>query len=178
MVNSRPPLGWDVALARLALGGMFLFTGWMKFGDWQNFAFAIKGFKLLPPEVIPWVAYYVPYAELLVGALLVLGLLSRAAALVGFAMLLGFIGAMGSVLWRGLDVECGCFGDYFGDTKITWLSIARNVIFLGLAAPVLVRGPGILCLDGLIRTVWGPRRATVRPRPRGGAEGSGNQASS
>jgi hypothetical protein len=54
-----------------------------------------------------------------------------------------------SVIARGLEVDCQCFGEYFG-ARVGWSSIARNVVFMAIAAPVFARGAGMLAIDTAI----------------------------
>ena len=64
----------------------------------------------LPPRVPNLLAVTLPWIELLAGLLLVAGAWRREAALVCGLLLLTFILAVGSTLWRGIDIQnCGCF---------------------------------------------------------------------
>jgi len=139
--------GWDLLLTRLVLGGLFVFAGVMKAQDVQSFAEAVDAFRIVPAAWAPWLAFLIPWVEMVSGAILILGLMSRASALVIFVMLLGFIGGMLSVMIRDVDVDCSCFGDYFGDSKVGWPTVVRNLVFLGLAAPLVVRGGGLFAID-------------------------------
>ena len=95
------------------------------------------------------------WVEAVCAVALLLGFWTRAAAMVLFALLVGFAGAMISVIARDMEIDCQCFGklDFFGDGSVTWKSILRNVIFLAVAAPVMVRGAGCLSID-----TWWSRR--------------------
>jgi uncharacterized membrane protein YphA (DoxX/SURF4 family) len=64
----------------------------------------------LPPLVANLVAVTLPWVELLVGLSLITGLWRREAAFVVALLLLVFVLAVGSTLWRGIDIQnCGCF---------------------------------------------------------------------
>jgi uncharacterized membrane protein YphA (DoxX/SURF4 family) len=64
----------------------------------------------LAPVVPNLLAVTLPWIELLAGLLLLLGVWRREAALLCALMLLAFILAVGSALWRGIDLQnCGCF---------------------------------------------------------------------
>jgi putative oxidoreductase len=163
VTEPRRPLlpGWDLAFTRLVLAGIFLFAAYGKLQGVDDFARAIASFKIIADHrVIEWLAYITPWIEVVCGVALVLGFWARAAALVLFLMLLGFAAAMVSVIVRGLDVDCQCFGEYFGAGKVGWMSIARNVVFLAVAAPVMARGAGMLAID----TAFAKHRA---PKPEG-----------
>ena len=42
------PLGWLVLGARIIVAGLFIFAGYIKLSDPQQFAFSVNAFKLLP----------------------------------------------------------------------------------------------------------------------------------
>jgi len=65
---------------------------------------------MLPISVANALGLILPFAEVAIGALLILGSLTRAmAALGGFTMVI-FIIAISQAWARGLNIDCGCFG--------------------------------------------------------------------
>src|SRR4029079_10722390 len=66
--------------------------------------------RLLPYDLTHVVGYGLPLLEILVGVLLVLGLFTRPAAVVGGVLMVVFIAGIVSVWVRGLSIDCGCFG--------------------------------------------------------------------
>ncbi|HOE97346.1 MAG TPA: MauE/DoxX family redox-associated membrane protein, partial [Candidatus Sumerlaeota bacterium] len=85
------------------------------------------------------------WLEILCGALLVLGIWSRPAALLIAGMLCLFFVALASAVVRGLEIDCGCFGALM-QGGIGWGSLARTLVLLGLAVLVFRRGPGRFAL--------------------------------
>lgn len=143
---------------RLALGGLFLYAAYIKLdpfgppGAAQAFADSIKGFKLLPPEgdhLVVLATFAVPWVEAIAGAMLVLGLWSRAAALVLLLNLAAFVAAIVSVLERGISTKCGCFGKFspFCPEQITTCNIVQNGVLAVIALVIVLRGGGMLSLD-------------------------------
>lgn len=143
-------------LARLFAGGLFAFAGFMKLQSPKAFALSIGSLKVLPPgmeeTLAPILSYFVPWLEITVGLALVAGVWAREAALLLALTVSSFTIALASVLARGMNVDCGCFGDaldgIFGGSKVGWHSLARNGLFLALFAWVAVRGGGRWSLDG------------------------------
>ena len=81
------------------------------------------------------VAATLPYVEFLAGVLLLLDVRVRPALVVIGGMNLVFIGALISVLARGLDIDCGCF-DPGGENKVTaGMALLRD---LGLMVLIVV----------------------------------------
>ena len=138
---------------RLALAGLFLWAAGVKLAEPQAFADSIKGFKLLPPEgdhLVVLATFVVPWVELVAGLFLLLGVWTRASACVMLLTLLAFIGGIASVLARGISTKCGCFGETspFCPDEISECNIIQNAILGAVALIFIVRGGGLLSIDG------------------------------
>jgi uncharacterized membrane protein YphA (DoxX/SURF4 family) len=122
---------WFYHGCRLGLGGLFLYAGLIKAGDVSGFARDIAAYQLLPYTLNYLVAGTLPYVEILAGLLLVLRRNVRSAALLLALLTVVFLGAIVSVLARGLEIDCGCFGSSGGSPP--WLALLRDVGILALA---------------------------------------------
>jgi len=94
-----------LVLARLIVGGVFLWMGAQKIGDPVVFLKLVREYGMLPerpPLALNATAVILPWLELLGGALLVLGVGVRGAALVLFGMLAVFSTA---ILLRALQIQ-------------------------------------------------------------------------
>ena len=65
------------------------------------------------------------------------------------AALAMFTGAVAVNLLRGRRIDCGCSG-VVADTRITWLTVARNLALTALAVTVAVTWPTALSIDGVL----------------------------
>lgn len=147
-----PAIGLFTCVIRILLGGLFVFAAAMKLQDIQGFAFSVKAFDLFPttadhaPRLL---AFVVPWTELLVGLLLIVGLWTRAASLLLALILIGFIAGIISVLARDLNVSCGCFGRFERPCTgpISSCHVIRNGVLLAGTLFVLWKGPGSLAID-------------------------------
>lgn len=149
-----------ILLARVAIGGLMIFTAYLKLkpadgllaSGPQTFALNIKAYQILPDHLVMLAAFVIPWAELLAGLLLLLGLRARAASLVLCLLLASFTVGVVSVIARGMNIECGCFGSFklLCSGPITWCKVGENALLLALAAWPLVRGPGLLAVDSLL----------------------------
>jgi hypothetical protein len=119
-------------LARLALGGLFIFAGAAKIEDPGAFAIEIERYQLLPWKVCAAIAIYLPWLELLSGICLFLKSLERGALALITLLLSIFTLALCSALVRGLSIDCGCFGHAFISTG-TIVPILRNLLLLFFA---------------------------------------------
>ena len=121
-------------LCRLLLGGVFIWAGAVKALDVAAFAGQVAAYQLLPYAWNYAVAATLPYVELLAGALLVGNLRVKSATLLT-ALLNGvFVVVLLSVLARGLDVDCGCFGPDAGTTPLQ--ALGRDLLLLAMAVAV------------------------------------------
>ena len=139
-------MSWVVLVLRVVLGAIFVVAGASKIGHAADFAAQIAGFRILPASVIAPLALVLPFLEVLLGAYLIVGLFTRAAAWIAALLLLVFDGAIASAVIRGMSVSCGCFGPS-DKTVTTWSEVARDAIFVVLAVIVALRAPGTLALD-------------------------------
>jgi len=132
---SHPLVG---RLARLALGGVFLWAALGKLGDIEGLARDVQRFRMLPAPGVNLVAIVLPWIELVAGLSLLLGIRARAGALVTGALMAVFTAAVAFAMARGLSIECGCFGS--GDSLRT--GGAKLLVNLGmLALAALALGP-------------------------------------
>jgi uncharacterized membrane protein YphA (DoxX/SURF4 family) len=151
------PLGWLVFACRVVLGAAFVLAGVLKLQEPQRLAEAIDAFKVIPKSgehLVLLAAFAIPWAEIIAGVFLLIGLWARSAALLLTIMLLVFIAMIASVLIRiemgeKLSASCTCFGklDWPCLPKLGWCQITRDVVMIGLALPVLIWGPGPCAID-------------------------------
>ncbi|MHB0996702.1 MAG: DoxX family protein [Elusimicrobiales bacterium] len=113
--NKKPRLTpWEILgfAGRLCAGGIFIYSGFMKFSaPAEEFAYAIETYKVMPAALAMFAAQTVPWAEFFLGVLLVAGLYVRFSSLAIGGMLVFFELLLAQAMLRGLNVtNCGCFG--------------------------------------------------------------------
>jgi putative oxidoreductase len=128
-----------VVALRLLLAAIFVFAAVPKLLDPVSFARDIDNYRLLPDAAIGPLALALPVAELVVGAALLTGLYARGAALVCGAMLLAFSAGMVQAIVRGIDLDCGCFGQV-AEAQVSGWTVGRNLFLLACALCVAL-GP-------------------------------------
>lgn len=149
MPRQSTALRFLLLLLRVALGALFLFAAYAKWADPQKFVFAVKGFRILPDHLAVLATYAVPWTEAIASVLLILGLWSRAAAWTVALMLAGFTAGMISVIARGIDVKCTCFGGFevLCHGSVGWCNIGQNAVLLAVALLLALKGGGLLAAD-------------------------------
>lgn len=126
-------------LFRLVLAGMFLFAALPKLLDPVTFARDIDNYRMVPDALIGPIALMLPVAEIVIGLALVTGLYARGAAITSGLLLVGFAIGMVQAIVRGIDLDCGCFGQ-FAEAQVSWWSVARNAT-LTLMSIAVAMGP-------------------------------------
>ena len=127
---------WGGLLARLIVGGVWIAAGWLKIPDPAESVRAVRAYQLLPEAVVPVVGYGLPILELMIGALLIVGLATRISATISSV------------------IECGCFGG--GGTIEDATSkypgeIARDVGLLILSGALALWPRTALSLDAALQ---------------------------
>ena len=133
-----------VGPARLELAAVFLVAGALKVIDPQSSVAAVRAYRLLPSPLATIVGWGLPFAEIALGVLLLVGIATRLVALASAVLLLVFVAAVISAAARGLSIDCGCFGGG-GD-------VAPGQTAYGIE---IVRDVGLLLLA--VWLVWQPR---------------------
>ena len=144
---------WFGTLARLVVGGVWLAAGLLKLQDGAESVRAVRAYQLLPEAVVPSVGHALPAVEIVVGLALVAGALTRGTAVASSLLQLAFIIGISSAWARGLQINCGCFGNGGFNADATsqypW-EIARDVGLLLLSLWLVWRPRTRLAVDALL----------------------------
>ncbi len=139
---------------RLALGAVWLVAGLLKVNDPDGMLRSVRAFRVLPEALVQPVAYSVPFLEIALGVLLIVGLAVRVTALVSALMFAVYIAAIASAAARGLRIDCGCFssgGDLTADAPTHYTSeLVRDSLLLVAATLLAWRPDGYLAVDRLL----------------------------
>lgn len=102
--------------AGIVLGGVFLYASLDKIAQPGEFARIVYHYQVIGPSArlgyVPanLLAVALPWTEAVAGLLLIAGVWRREAAAVVSMLLVTFLVAVGSALYRSIDIEnCGCF---------------------------------------------------------------------
>jgi uncharacterized membrane protein YphA (DoxX/SURF4 family) len=137
---------WLLAAGRIALGGIFIYAAYAKLhfnGAWHLrdyyffFAMGIDSYKMLPLTVVEWMAKILPWVELGLGTLLIIGAGVRWVGIAASALLVVFMIALTHAAMGGLEINCGCFGN---NSVKPSTELARDVGLLAVALGVTVGG--------------------------------------
>jgi len=97
--------------ARVILGGVLLFAGILKLPHIATLIWEIEQYQILPEFLVKPYGYILPFAEIILGLLVVSGVFTRASASVSGLLVASFTIAKLSAEIRGLGIDvCPCFG--------------------------------------------------------------------
>ena len=143
---------WLLMLLRFVLGGLFMLAGVLKLQDPSKFALEISNYQLISTGTTAMAAL-LPAIEIVAGAALIVlpQAWRRAAAFLILLMVMMFSVAVSSAYFRGINIDCGCFGG--AASPITWVTLVRNLgLLLASLACVVFDRPA-------------PRPFTASPSP-------------
>lgn len=103
-------LPWLTLISRLILGGVLLAAGLLKVTHPAKSAMAVRAYEVLPVTFANFLGYALPWIEVGIALLLILGVAVKPAALSGGLLMFLFIVAIAQAWARGLTIDCGCFG--------------------------------------------------------------------
>lgn len=129
-----------LALARLALGVLFIAHGLQKFhakGGLASFEYFLRSLKNVPAPALT--SHVVPAFEVVGGALLIAGLLSRVVAVLFAA----------EMLVTGFLVKAHDLHVSLVDQRVAGVEL--DLVFLVAVASLVVFGPGGASIDALLR---------------------------
>jgi putative oxidoreductase len=140
---------------RIIIGSIFLVSGLAKITDPVRFMLTLREFRLFPEIIVPFTAIYLPWLEFILGLLITIGLLYRTSSFILACLNFAFMLAILSVIIRGIDIDCGCFGllaDMLGipdtaDVK----TVVRNLLFTGMSVYIFRASRTVFSLENYIR---------------------------
>jgi len=123
-LNFRRAVIW---IGRLLLGGIFVYAGYskiflpnanlwpyfiLKFSismNLSNFATQVEAFKMLPPWGVQFVAHALPFTEIVLGLLVLIGWRLRIWASMLTVIMFGFFFVVLRAYLLHMNINCGCF---------------------------------------------------------------------
>jgi uncharacterized membrane protein YphA (DoxX/SURF4 family) len=96
----------------------------------STFAQQVESYKILSPAASDWVAHTLPFTEIVLGLLLLIGWRLRVWATLVTLIMLGFLGAVSRAYLLHMDINCGCFGT---PEPLTLMTVLRDGALAALA---------------------------------------------
>jgi putative oxidoreductase len=145
---AHPVLG---LLLRIYIGAIFITASMYKINYPGEFAETIASYQILPFWGVNIMALIMPWTELICGLMLVLGLRTRAMAVLAGSMLVVFCVAIVATLARGIPIGCGCFTSV--EDPLSWITLLRDLLWLAMTAQVIWFPSALQLEDWLLRSL-------------------------
>jgi uncharacterized membrane protein YphA (DoxX/SURF4 family) len=150
------PLNWRRAIiwiGRLVIGGILLYAGYAKvflpnliLRPWfalrfslstnlANFAVQVDSYKMLSPGAVNFVAHTLPFTEMALGLLLLIGWRLRIWSTISTLLIVGFLSAVTRAYALHMNINCGCFAT---PEPLTGWTVVRDSLLGGLAVLMTV----------------------------------------
>jgi uncharacterized membrane protein YphA (DoxX/SURF4 family) len=134
--SRRNTAGMLLRIGRIILGAVFVYAAYTKLRNpWPLFAMSIESYHMLPTWISELIARSLPWFELLLGVLLIIGVGLRWVAAAASLMLISFFTVMLRAQAKGLTIDCGCFG--VGE-QLGPKTLIRDGLLVALAIAVTV----------------------------------------
>jgi uncharacterized membrane protein YphA (DoxX/SURF4 family) len=148
--NLRRAIIW---IGRLVLGAIFVYAGFSKLlmpnthlwplfvlrfslsMNISSFAKQVESYKMISPEASQMVAHVLPFVEITLGLLVLIGWQLRVWATALAAIMVGFLTVVTRAYLLHMDINCGCFGT---PEKLTGMTVVRDGVFTVLAVLMTV----------------------------------------
>src|SRR5258708_9852803 len=101
----------------------------------STFAFQVESYKVLGAEGASLVAHTLPFVEIMLGLLLLIGWKFRIWAAMATAILAGFLTLVTRAYLLHMEINCGCFGT---PEPLTGMTVFRDGALAALAVLVTV----------------------------------------
>ena len=134
-------------LCRFVPAALLLWSAVPKAFDHQDAILTVDAYDVLSDAGVRVVATLLPWIEIGIAVLLVLGLFTRLAGAATASLSVVFIVAMFQAKARELPIDCGCFGAGGAGGGVSWLDILRDVPILLAGVYLAIRPRGPLQLD-------------------------------
>ena len=137
-------------ILRLVLGLTFLIFGASKLPSLGNFSDTVLSYQVLPVNLAEAYAVALPWAEVIIGSLLIVGLGLRFVAPVAILVIASLIaGTVGNLYVLGTNVRtCGCLPGL--DWPLGISHIIAQVVMMAMAVQIWFHKGEFLSLDSII----------------------------
>ena len=119
---------------RLLFAALFTISAYTKLIEINIFAESLNSYAILPKSAVSLFAYYVPLLEVGLAVGFLLPGFTVPNAVLTVVVIVVFQVALISLLVRGIEIDCACFGRFATSPKA---ALIRNFIILGLASILL-----------------------------------------
>jgi uncharacterized membrane protein YphA (DoxX/SURF4 family) len=129
---------YSTPVYRLIVSAIFIFAGIAKVGHISSLIWEIEQYQILPDLLTKIFGYVLPYSEIAIGLLLLVGIWLRFSASIAGLLTLSFTIAKVSAWLRGISIDiCPCFGPFI--PLLTIYSLVIDIVILLLVMLIIIK---------------------------------------
>lgn len=117
-------------LCRLIFGGTFIYASIDKITNPEQFARIVYNFHVLPGSLVNIFALILPMSEFIAGLFLIFGFMYIGSRNYLILLMVVFMVAISINIFRGINIECGCFTVSSKAKSAGYYLIARDIAYL------------------------------------------------
>jgi putative oxidoreductase len=121
---------------RIGVGGVFIWAGLLKILGPLEFAQNIANYRVFSRDLSFLIALVLPWVEVLCGILVILGVFRSGSSLLLSGLLGVFLVLITVTIFRGLDVDCGCFGSI--GRHVDYRLLLTDIVLLYLTLNIFI----------------------------------------
>lgn len=121
---------------RFVVGGVFIWAGLLKILDPLEFSQNIANYHVFSRDLSFLTALVLPWLEVLCGILVIFGIFRPASSFLLSGLLGVFLILITVTIFRGLDVDCGCFGSI--GRHVDYRLLLTDIVLLYLTLNIFV----------------------------------------
>lgn len=146
-----------VLLFRLILGITFIYASLDKIANPDQFARIVYNYHIIPRFLINVYAVTLPWVEFFAGLFLIFGVFTESASLLICFLLSVFVVAISINLFRGVNLNCGCFSTDPAGAKEGAKLLIKDFVFLFLGIMIFFFNKSYASLAALIQNKTTPK---------------------
>ena len=143
---SRSP--YLTTLFRMIIGLIFIYASLEKIAYPAYFAVSVQNYQLIPDYFTNIIAVVLPWLELYCGILVLIGYWHQAGAAIVSLLNIVFIMALTSAVFRGLDIDCGCYG---AGSSVNISRIIEDLFLLSFSLHITLFPQSKFALENLLK---------------------------
>ncbi len=116
------------AISAMIVAGVLLYSGLVHAWQPYFFTYSIAAYQIVPAQLAGVVGIFIPYLQIVLALCIAFRKAEKVALWIAGGLFATYALAQASVLARGLEIDCGCFG--FVASQVNGFSILMPIALL------------------------------------------------
>ncbi|MEJ5304495.1 MAG: MauE/DoxX family redox-associated membrane protein [Ignavibacteria bacterium] len=117
-----------IEIIRLTFAFLFIISALEKFKSIENFALNVDAYQIFPSLLVNFIAVIIPSLELFIGFGILFKFKLKANLFLYLILMISFTILIIIAMFKGLDIDCGCFGE--SSVKVGFEKLAENILII------------------------------------------------